>query len=71
MELKPSTSVVRMSTIGLPLITPVCIVLTTPFSTEPMNVLGIAPPKMLVDELSNPVAAGARLRPRGCESANT
>ena len=28
---------------GVPLITPDCIVLTTPFSTEPMNVFGIAP----------------------------
>ena len=48
----------RMSTIGLPLITPVCIVLTTPFSTEPMNVLGIAPPKILSTN-SNPVPRGS------------
>jgi hypothetical protein len=53
----PSTSVHRMSTMGFPLITPDCIVLTTPFSTEPMNVFGIAPPKILSTN-SNPSPRG-------------
>ena len=54
----PSTSVHRMSTIGFPLITPCCIVLTIPFSTEPMNWCGIAPPKIL-STYSNPSPLGS------------